>query len=169
VTPPIAVVAAYMAQHGWRALEWGDGATLVVPIDLPNGRVRCLANVTHQRFLFHSFYPFTAPTAKRMLVAEFVVRANYHIADSVDGVLDFDLSDGEIGFKTRVTCEGSAPSPTLVATVVRAHLDMADRLLPGVAAVCFTDIMPRAAVEQCVRINSLAAVAARANQLLEAE
>jgi hypothetical protein len=66
---------------------------------------------------------FTVPEERRLLMAEFITRANFGI---VVGNFELDMSDGEIRFKTSFDSGGEeVPESIIVSTIEGniAHMD----------------------------------------------
>lgn len=158
----IKVMATYFRQAGWTFDQVSESA-LGMSVEVSNGHLLCTAEASERSFIVYSLYPFTVPRSKRMLVAEFIVRANYR---TELGALDLDLDDGEVGFKSGIAIEGSQLSPTLIASAMQLHLSTADRWFAGVAAVCFTDVTPRIALQHCIDRFSIPQVVEFGNDLL---
>ena len=160
----VAVLEAYCRRRGWM-VEWADEATLVMSIDVEHGRLFCTVAVDDRRLVVESLYSFVVPPSRRILAAEFAARANRRIEV---GALAVDLDDGEVGCKTGVAIAGERWDLALAGSLMEEHLQMADRWLPGVAALCYADLTPRAALELCMR-TSVAEVMERASALLDRE
>lgn len=161
----IAVVEAYFHQSGW-TFERVDQSAVVAPIDTERGRLMCIASVNDQRFLCESRYSFVVPQMKRMLVAEFATRANCQIEE---GSISMNLDDGDVGVRTSFALGGCDWNPAVVGSVMRHHLEIADRWLPGVAVVCFADISPQRALRLCTTTTPVSEVIDQASKLLDHE
>lgn len=162
VPPGLDSVASYFRLMGW-AFDPIDKSTLFVPRSVSSGSLQCFAHVYDRALLFESLYPFSVPPSKLMLVAEFVTRANWH---TPFGTLQLDFDDGEVMVKTALVISTASLSLPLVEAVVHPNLAAADRWFRGLAAVCFADVSPRIAVEQCVRTVSVHDMMAQVNESL---
>jgi hypothetical protein len=138
---------------------------VVAPVDVAHGTLLCEAHADESRLIIKSLYPFTVPVSERLLLAEFVARANRRIGL---GTLTVDLDDGEIEFKTAMALGGDGWDSAVVGSIMEQQFHAADRWLPGVAATCFADFSPRAALELCIR-TSAARIIERASELLDRE
>lgn len=158
----IAAVEAYFHQQGW-TYEHVERTALVAPVETAQGRLLCIVDVQAQRLLFESLYSFIIPQSRRMLVAEFAVRANRRI-DA--GALTVDVDDGDVGLRTGIALGVFEWDARLVGHVVQRHLDTSDRLLPGIVAVCFTNATPRQALDACLVSAAPRDIFAQVSELL---
>lgn len=99
-----------------------------------NGNWLCFlqAREAQRQIAFYSICPLRVPEAKRLLVAEFLARANYGL---VIGNFEQDWDDGEVRYKTSLDVEDSELSVTLLSHIVYANVTTMDRYLPGIVAV----------------------------------
>jgi len=86
---------------------------------------------------FYTVYPVKVPEARRIAAMEFVTRANYGL---LMGNFEFDLSDGEIRYKTAMDVEGVILSDTAICNLITCGVSMADRYFPGMMKVIFSDM-----------------------------
>lgn len=91
----------------------------------------------------YSIIPMAA-NQKRLEIADFLHRANY---DMMIGNFELDMRDGEIRFKTSADFNGEKPDLEMINKMIDCCLAMADRYLPGVGAILFSDITPEQAIE----------------------
>lgn len=158
-------ITVYFRQRKWQ-FERIDERAFTLTRPTPNGEVACLAHLGDHFFAFHSIYPFFVPAAKRLRAAQFASLANCR---TPIGTLELDLFSGELGCKTGLAIESRKLSLMLVAAIVEPNLQVADRWLPGAAAVCFSDVGPQAAIDQCSGVFAVAEIVARACELLDAD
>lgn len=156
---------AFCFQHDW-LFDVADDATLTTRRHISQGDVLCMARVEPQYFIFRSRYPFSVPESKRMLVAEFAARVNHH---SAFGTMDLDFADGAIEITTAIPLEEGHLCSALISPVVQLNLIAADQWFGGVVGVCFSDVAPRIAFEQCRTRYSIAQVVERAMERFESE
>lgn len=91
----------------------------------------------------YSVIPLSAPEKMRILVAEFLHRANY---DMMLGNFELDVRDGEIRFKCSADFGDVKPDPEQVNKMIDCCLAMADRYVPGIGAVLFGNQTPEQAI-----------------------
>lgn len=115
-----------------------------------NGNFTCWfqAREDEEQLVFYSICPVHAPEDKRMLIAEFIARANYGM---VIGNFEIDLNDGEIRYKSSADVEGIEVQPVFVKNMVYANVLMMDRYLPGIMKVIYSSIDPAKAVAEVER------------------
>lgn len=147
-------LAAYCVEHGWR-FDITDDMRLLIHLRLSYGASLCVASVQSGTFLFRSHFPFDIPETKRLLMAEFAARVN---CQSPYGMLYFDPANGMVGVSTSIPLETGHLYSALVDLVVCRNLAAAERWLPGIAAVCFSDVSPKAAMVRCQPHDLIAAV-----------
>ncbi len=95
--------------------------------------------------MFYSLCPVTAPVDKRLVMAEFLTRANYGLTI---GNFEMDFDSGEIHYKTSLDVEGDRLSTALVRQLVYANVAIVDRYLPGIMAVIYGNVLPIDAISQ---------------------
>lgn len=107
--------------------------------------IRVLAEL--EQVLVHVYYPTIVPVDRRMMVAEFLMRANYGLRL---GNFEMDLDDGEVRFKASVDVEGGELTDPMVYNLIRTAVGLSNRYHPGIMALCFSDSTPR---EEIYRIE----------------
>jgi hypothetical protein len=127
----------YQHLEGQDALRLGFAGT--------SGNWTCYAQTreAQRQMVFYSICPLRVPDGKRLLMAEFLTRANYGL---ILGNFELDLDDGEIRYKTSLDIEDSELSPALLSHVVYANVSAMDRYLPGIIAVVAGSQTPLGAV-----------------------
>jgi hypothetical protein len=89
-----------------------------------------------QQVLVYAYSPVKVPKARRMFVAEFVMRANYGLRL---GNFEMDMDDGEIRFKASVDVEEGTLTPHMVRNLIRTCIGLLRKYHPGVLAIAFSD------------------------------
>jgi hypothetical protein len=143
--PDLDPLAAYCFLQGWSIEIVGDH-TLVIERPGSRANLICTAALPPGYFVLRSRCPVAVAHSKRMLAAEFATRVNRRLAF---GALYLDLATGEIGMRTVIPVEEGHLCRALIDRVVRLHYAAVDQWFPGVAAVCFGDVAPLAAIDQC--------------------
>lgn len=112
-----------------------------------NGRFACEAefNEEQQIFYFYSYFPINVPEAKRVLMAEFITRANYGLRI---GNFEMDFEDGELRYRTSLDVENDQLSLSLVSNLVYSNVWTMDRYLPGLFEVVYGTSSPEEAIQK---------------------
>lgn len=127
------VVKEYFETENWRFEELEAGG-LRTGFQGDNGRwtVYAFSNEEHELTMIYAVCPVTCPENKRLIMAEFVTRANYGMRI---GNFELDLSDGEVRYKVSLDTEGDELTSALVRNAVLWACRTLDRYLPGILAV----------------------------------
>jgi hypothetical protein len=112
-----------------------------------NGQWACFAfaKEEQEQLAFYSICPVRVPEDRRVLMAEFLTRANYNLAL---GNFEMDFSDGEIRYKTSIDVEGDRLTTALTKHVIYANVMMMDLYLPGVLLVIYGNGTPAEAIQR---------------------
>ncbi len=112
-----------------------------------NGNWMCYAHAQEDedvaQFIFYSVCPVKVMESKRVIVAEFLTRANYDLAL---GNFELDFTDGEIRYKTSADVTNDRLTVNLCKNLVYTNVLMMDKYLPGIMAVVYGDVLPVDAV-----------------------
>jgi hypothetical protein len=119
-----------------------------------NGRFTCSAQFLEERnyFMFYSFSPVSVPEHKRLIVAEFLTRANYRL---IFGNFEMDFTDGEVYYRTSLNVEGINLDSARISHVVYTNVSMMDRYLPGIMQVIYSNVSAADAIAQIEGYNQL--------------
>jgi hypothetical protein len=119
-----------------------------------NGRFTCSAQYLEERnyVMFYSFSPVSVPEDKRLIVAEFLTRANYRL---IFGNFEMDFTDGEVYYKTSLNVEGINLDSDRISHVVYTNVTMMDRYLPGILQIMYSNISAADAIAQIESSNQL--------------
>jgi len=136
---------SFFKEDGWSFTQLDDRPILKLGFHGDNGQWNCYAQAREEQaqLLFYSVCPLNAPEDRRMVVAEFLTRANYGL---FIGNFELDMTDGEIRYKTSIDVEGDRLSPALVRPLEYANVLMMDSYLPGIMSVIYGDVAPAEAV-----------------------
>jgi hypothetical protein len=145
------IVAEYCRESQLPFERMGDNV-VVFSVEEPNGDLLSVADANRQRFILQTLYPFLVPRQKRRAMCTFTARASYKVEI---GALTFDEADGEIGFRTGIQGDVAELGAGFLAAVIEHHLLIATQWLPGVAAVCFNDVSPVAALQLCSGLSAV--------------
>lgn len=127
------VVREFFDEDDWEFIQIESGL-LQLAFEGENGRWRCYARIyeAEKQFIFYSIFPIAVPEEDRMLMAEFLTKANYGM---ILGNFELDFMDGELRYKTSIDVEGDRLTLALVRSLVYANVTIMDRYLPGIVAV----------------------------------
>ncbi|MDJ0620578.1 MAG: YbjN domain-containing protein [Calothrix sp. MO_192.B10] len=141
------IVTAFFAAEDWPIYKREGTTNLQLAFQGDNGQWSCYVQVneTRQEFLFYSLCPVTVPVDKRLVMAEFLTRANYGLTI---GNFEMDFDSGEVHYKTSLDVEGARLTIALVRQLVYANLMIMDRYLPGIMAVIYGNVSAVDAIAQ---------------------
>jgi hypothetical protein len=137
----------FFKQNEWSFSQIENQPILQVSFQGANGKWNCYARAREkqQQVVFYSIFPVNAPENKRLVVAEFITRAN---SGTIIGNFELDFTDGEIRYKTSIDIEGDRLSFALIKNLVYANVSMMDEYLPGIMSVIYGDVEPQQAIAQ---------------------
>lgn len=90
------------------------------------------AREPQHQVVIYSVHPYNAPANSRTATMEFLTRANYGL---ILGNFEFDLSDGEVRYKTSIDVEGAQLNNALLTHMLDANLHTFWRYFHGAEAV----------------------------------
>jgi len=110
-----------------------------------NGEWDCLAVVldTSDHFLFYSIVGTSVPEGVRSQMAHFLHRANHGLNI---GNFEFDLSQGEIRFKTSVQANSEQFTHELFQSLVHHNVLVVDEYYPGIRSIIEDAMSAEAAI-----------------------
>ncbi len=161
-------LAAFMGALEERGLtfEHLDDSAIVVAIEEPYPLVTTTIQAFDRRAVFDTIYPFKAPAQQRSRTMELVVRLNCR---TDVGALTLDPEDGELGFRTWLPISGEYLTVHNASSALREHWAEANRLLPAIAVVVFTDLSLVSAIAQSKGTTPLDEVVRLAIRRLDAD
>jgi hypothetical protein len=140
-------IVNFFTEDDWPFTKLQGDPVLLTAFQGENGKWTCYAKarIEQEQFVFYSICPINAPQDKRMIVAEFLTRAN---SGTIVGNFELDFADGEIRYKTSIDVKGDLLSSTLIKQLVYANVMMMDEYLPGIKSVIKDDVSPADAIAQ---------------------
>ena len=140
-------IQKFFTEDGWDYLQLENAPILHMTYNGKNGKWTCNAKVHEEQqiFFFYSVCPVNVPENKRILLAEFLTRANYGLKV---GNFEMDFSDGEIQYKTSIDVENDRLSNAIIRNLVYANLWIMDHYLPGILSVIYGDVTPVEAIQK---------------------
>ena len=141
-------VKEFFVSDDWKFSELDEGA-LRMGFAGRNGHWTCIARPREERgiFLFYSIAAVNVPEEKRLMVAEYLTRANYGLPL---GDFEMDFADGEVRFKTSIDVEGEEYmlTPAMLKSLVYSNVLTMDRYLGGLMAVIYGNAVPQQEIEK---------------------
>jgi hypothetical protein len=139
------VVVDYLTEDGWNFRVAEDEVALQLGFRGRNSSWQCLCIIDEEKSFvrFYSMLPSVINEDQRLLVSEFVTRANYGLPI---GNFELDFADGEVRYKTSIDIEGGELTPKMVENLLMSNLTTMDRYLPGLMRVLYGDKEPAEAV-----------------------
>lgn len=115
-----------------------------------NGSWQCIVHVNTDRNVLSVFYifPVKVKKAKRPLLSETLVRANYGL---LVGCFEMDYEDGEIRYKSSMPLHGDELSDDVLHHIVLASAHTFERYFESLMLVIYSDISPAEAVARAER------------------
>lgn len=140
-------VVQFLEEEHFQHWEMEGKPVMRWSLSVVNGTYECYAHMMErqERLIVYSVLPFYVPAPKRLVVAEFITRANYGM---ILGNFEMDFSDGEVRFRTSVDVEGGVLTAKMVRTLVYVNINMIDSYYPGVMAVVFANLNPAQAISR---------------------
>ncbi|MBQ6972877.1 MAG: hypothetical protein IJP86_11065 [Synergistaceae bacterium] len=111
--------------------------------------LRYIIPVKRDSFLVYARAPLEADTDDNDVIremAQFICRANYGLKS---GNFEFDVTDGELGYKVFVDCDDNIPSEDLIKKSILIPSVMFDRYAPGMLDIMFKGSTAEEAIAKC--------------------
>lgn len=145
--PLLEDVAKFFQQENWDFLQVEGASSLALQFLGDHASWLCLAKVreAQKQFIFYSICPVNAPEEKRLVVAEFLIRAN---CDLSIGKFELDFNNGEIFCKTSIDLTERQLDSPLLKRLVYINLALMDSYLPGIESVIYRDVAAVDAIAQ---------------------
>ncbi len=141
----IDVVEDYLIEIGWKFEKEEDSDVIKTGVNAKNAAFRLIIYSMEDKDLLTVYVAQdnNVPDKKRLVVAEFIARANYGLNL---GNFDLDMEDGELGYKVSIDLEGGQLSTDMVGNMVGAGVSTMDQYYPGLMAVLFSNTTPEEAI-----------------------
>ncbi|MDY6783732.1 MAG: YbjN domain-containing protein [Cyanobacteriota bacterium] len=138
---------AFFTEDDWTFTRVEGETALRLGFEGDNGEWNCYAQVDEedQQIMFYSIWGDRIPENQRLIMAEFLTRANYGL---IMGNFEMDFNDGEVRYKTSLDIEGGTLTPSLIKRIVYPNVLMMDKYLPGIEAVMKGEKTPEEAIAQ---------------------
>lgn len=138
-------ITAFFKQDKWPFDVVNEQEAIRVEFAGDHGRWICYAEAHEAQglFAFYSVLSAKAPKEKRILVAEFITRANYSM---IIGNFEMDYDDGEVRYKTSIDVKGDELRAALIQQVVYGNVKTVDLYFEGLMSVIYGGATPAAAI-----------------------
>ena len=142
-------VLQYFRDEGYRSLSVDKDRNVIVTSVAGNNGIFPLIVVLYldEKVLsVNARLPVRVPLEQRLLAAEYVARANNGL---LVGHFSLDMSDGEICYKGATPYNGGELTPAMVEPLIHYCLGTADKYLPGLMKLIYSQsITPEAAIQE---------------------
>lgn len=146
----IDIVESYLIDIGWKFEKDDEHQVIKTGVSASNASFRLIIYSMEEKDLLTVYVSQdnNIPENRRPAVAEFIARANFGLNL---GNFDFDMDDGELGYKVAVDVEGGTLSADMVGNMVGAAVATMDKYYPGLMSVLFANVSARDAILQIER------------------
>lgn len=141
-----ATLTQFLEEDGWHPSVVEGKLAHRMRFNGKNAQFNMIAHLRGEldQLLCYSIAPFNVPEEQRIMISEFITRANYGLRI---GNLEMDFSDGEIRYKTSIDYEEVGLQPILIKNHIYPAAMTLDRYLPGVYAILHAGKTPIEAIE----------------------
>ncbi len=145
--PLFATVQSHFERQGWQHQRLPGKTALRFTYQGQQGKWVCIVSTREQarQVVIYSLYPPLVPEARRLAIAEFLTRANYHLTL---GNFDLDFESGQVRLRTGLLLTPDTFRPALLQQLLLHHLQTADRHLGPYLAVLAGERSPQEAMTQ---------------------
>lgn len=135
----------FFREDDWKFQQYEGTNFLRMGFSGDNGSWECVADAKDDRnmFVFYSVASVKVPEKKRVVVSEYLTRANYGL---LIGNFEMDFNDGEVRYKCCIDVTGDRLTESLVKRLVYANVFMMDKYLPGLMNVIYSATPPAQAI-----------------------
>ena len=165
-----ATLIRYLTDESWTFSRPADHI-LMTHVTGKNGTYRILMDMREEKdpdekiFLMYVTAPVKAPTEKRLVVAEYLTRANWV---AVVGNFEMDFSDGEIRYKGVLEYADGTVTPLMLEQLIHKCAGTMDQYFPGLMRIIYGELDAVAAIQPIVPQQGTAGMAYALAQLVEA-
>jgi hypothetical protein len=143
-------VINFFKENNWLFFQMEQEPALQMSFQGENGQWMCLVKVREEQeqLIFYSISPVKVAENKRLVMAEFLSRANFGLSI---GNFELNFADGQIRYKTSIAAKGNGVNSALIGQLIFANLLTMDEYLPGIMSIIYTEL---SAVEAIAQIES---------------
>jgi hypothetical protein len=139
-------IIQFFQSDGWPLMEVEPDATWQLTFKGSQGLWTCYAQVREEflQFTLYSICPVNVPESKRAAVAELLTRANCY---AQLGNFEMEFDSGEVRYRTSLSLDSDILEPALLRPLVYVNVNMMDRFIPAIMAVCYSEQTPLVALQ----------------------
>ena len=140
-------VINFFKENNWLFFQMEQEPALQMSFQGENGQWMCFVKVREEQeqLIFYSISPVKVPENKRLVMAEFLSRANFGLSI---GNFELNFADGEIRYKTSIAAKGNGVNSALIGQLIFANLLTMDEYLPGIMSIIYTELSAVQAIAQ---------------------
>jgi hypothetical protein len=137
----------FFEEDNWHFVQEEGESRLLMTVVGSSGDLTCLAEAREEQktFVFYTIFGVNIPKHRRRDAAEFFTRANSGL---VLGNFEMDMDDGEVCYKTSISVEDAPLTSSEIRKLVYLGILMADRYLPGLITLLYSNASPQQALTQ---------------------
>ncbi|MCC7222252.1 MAG: YbjN domain-containing protein [Chitinophagales bacterium] len=137
----------YLESLEWRFMVEEEQEIIRLDISVPNAKLDCILHVLPKQefILFFSLFPIPIPEEKRLLIAEYITRANYGLNA---GNLELDFKDGEVRYRTYCNTDNDSLNEEIIRHLIHVNIQTMDRYAAGIMKVLYGNQTPLQAIEE---------------------
>ncbi|MBD2003761.1 MULTISPECIES: YbjN domain-containing protein [Cyanophyceae] len=140
-------VINFFKENNWLFFQMEQEPALQMSFQGENGQWMCFVKVREEQeqLIFYSISPVKVPENKRLVMAEFLSRANFGLSI---GNFELNFADGQIRYKTSIAAKGNGVNSALIGQLIFANLLTMDEYLPGIMSIIYTELSALEAIAQ---------------------
>lgn len=142
------VVINFFKENNWSVSQHETEPILHMGYQGENGDWTCTVRTREKpsQFVFYSVCPVNIPQKKRLVIAEFLTRANFGL---IVGNFEMDLQDGEVRYKTyAINGKNNLLNSELIGQLIFVNVMTMDKYLPALMSVLYANVSIDQAIQQ---------------------
>jgi len=141
------IIEAHLTQDDWNYTKSKDKDMIICGVNGKNATFRLYFYVNEETeyLLITTAIDTRIPEHKRILVAEYIIRANYNLNL---GSFELNMETGEIQYKTSISVKNGELSVQMVEHMIDAGVFTSDQYYTGLMAIIFADKTPLDAINE---------------------
>lgn len=142
------VVVNFFKENNWSISQHETEPILHMGYQGENGDWTCTVRTREKpsQFVFYSVCPVNIPQKKRLVIAEFLTRANFGL---IVGNFEMDLQDGEVRYKTyAINGKNNLLNSELIGQLIFVNVMTMDKYLPALMSVLYANVSIDQAIQQ---------------------
>ncbi len=140
-----ATLSRFLEQDGWYPQQLTNKEAFRMLYNGKNGTLQCYAQIrlAEEQLICYAIAPFKVPEETRLIVADYLTRANYGL---YIGNFEMDFNDGEVRCKSSIDFEDEELSFNLIRNTIYPAVHLMDRYLAGLLKVVYGGASPTEAI-----------------------